>query len=524
MKIKILVFLFIFFQTVNLYAQRLYSNEDKLKKTLYCLADDKMAGREAGTEYEFNAAGYIVETLYSYGFKPVFNNNPLVKFKLGKGRISGNNSILEINGKDFILKQDFFVPPFSSLSNVSGRLSTVPEAESVLLLKSSTDSIRLKVASFRDLGVKSLIYYSGSELDTLKYMETVPTSIPVVQVTEECAKLLQEASGSIIHIYTDVKSVDLMSNNVFMSKGGRLDKPYILIGAHYDHLGFGGEGSMKKGINAIHNGADDNASGVAAMMEIARILRNSGDGLYDFVFVAFGAEEKGLVGSGFLADTLKRLGRLPVLMINLDMVGRLVDNKLQISGMGTFKGADSLLQNVNQKFNFMLLTTKDGYGPSDQSSFVSMGIPVLYFTTGVHSDYHTPDDDPDKINYSGLKMITDFVASLLRDLSMSGMKMEYVNLPPPPSMMTKKSLKVTLGLIPDFTYDVGDGFKVGPVTEGKPAAMAGLKAGDIITAINSKKVNNVYEYMSRLSELKIGDKIVLDVRRDGKELKLIVQL
>jgi hypothetical protein len=523
MKIKISVFLLIFFQTINLYAQKLYSNEDKLKKTLYGLADDKMAGREAGTEYEFKAAGYIVEILCSYGYKPVFNNNPLVKFKLAKGRNSGNNSILEINGKGFIINKDFFVPPFSSSSNVSGRLSTVPEAESVLLLKSSTDSIRLKIASLRDQGVKSLIYYSGSELDTLKYMETAPTSIPVIQVTEECAKLLQEALGSNIHIYTDVKSYDLVSNDVLMSKKGRLDKPYILIGAHYDHLGFGGEGSMKRGITAIHNGADDNASGVSAMMEIARILRNNDKGIYDIVFVAFGAEEKGLAGSGFLADTLKRLGRLPALMINLDMVGRLVDNKLQISGVGTFKGADSLLKNVNQQFNFTLLTTKDGYGPSDQSSFVSMGIPVLYFTTGVHSDYHTPDDDPGKINYSGLKMITDFVASLSRDLSMSGMKMDYINLPPP-SSMGRKSLKVTLGLIPDFTYDVGDGFKVGPVTEGKPAAMAGLKAGDIITAINSKKVNNVYEYMSRLSELKSGDKIVLDVRRNGKELKLIVQL
>jgi hypothetical protein len=520
---KILTIIFFFSFSINVNAQNNSSREKALKETLCYLSDDRMQGREAGCDNEQEITSYIIEKLSSYGYKPIFDNKPLMKFKLPDGRVSGRDSKLELKNRSFCIGEDFFVPPFSKASTISAKLSATPDSGVVFLLKTSEDSLKIKVAGYRDKGVVAIIYNSGRALGTNKTIETTTTSIPVIQVTEKCYAILSEKEGETITVKTDVIPHERFSHNVFMGLSERLDKPYILIGAHYDHIGYGEDGSMKRGAPEVHNGADDNASGVSSMLEISRLLAHmKGNPDYNIVITALGAEEKGLLGSAFLADTLKKLGIKPSLMINLDMVGRMTDNKLQIGGVGTFSQADSLLEHTNMDFGFSLVKTKDGFGPSDQSSFVHTGTPVLYFTSGVHKDYHTPADDSDKINYEGLKKITDYISSLVESIIRINAKIDYISIAPPVSNRT--SFKVTLGLIPDFTYDKGDGFKVGPVTEGKPAHKAGMQQGDIITAINSKKVNNIYEYMSRLSELKSGEKIVVDIRREGRELKLIIQL
>lgn len=520
---RILILIIFFTFSINVNAQKKSSSEKALKEALYFLAADKMQGRDAGGDNEQDITSYIIEKLSTYGYKPIFDNNPLMKFKLPDGRFPGRESKLELKNRSFCIGEDFFVPPFSKASTISAKLASSPDSGVVFMLKTSEDSLKIKVAGYRDKGVVAIIYNSGRALGSNRQIETTTTSIPVIQVTDKCYAILSEAEGETITVTTDVIPHERYSHNVFMGLSERLDKPYILIGAHYDHIGYGEDGSMKRGAHEIHNGADDNASGVSSMLEISRLLAQINENAdCNIVVAALGAEEKGLLGSAFLADTLKKAGIKPSLMINLDMVGRLTDNKLQIGGVGTFSQADSLLEHTNIDFGFSLVKTKDGFGPSDQSSFVHTGTPVLYFTSGVHKDYHTPADDPDKINYEGLKRITDFITSLVENIIKSHTKIDYISIPPPVSNRT--SFKVTLGLIPDFTYDKGDGFKVGPVTEGKPAHKAGMQQGDIITAVNSKKVNNIYEYMSRLSELKSGERVVVDIRREGRELKLIIQL
>ncbi len=520
---RTLIFILFFFFSININAQRNLSKEKALKEAIYFLASDKMQGREAGEESESEVIRYITGKLDLYGYKPIFNNTSLIRFRLPDGRTAGGESMLLLNNRNFSIGKDFFVPSFSKADTISGTLSLTSDSGAVMLLRISEDSLKIKIAGYRDKGVVAIIYNSGQELGRYKQFETTATSIPVIQVDDNTFIALSENCGETIRIKTDVIPWKRFSHNVLMGINASLDKPYILIGAHYDHIGYGEEGSMKRGSREVHNGADDNASGVSAMLEIARLLAENRDNLkYNIVVAAIGAEEKGLLGSAFLADTLKKAGMQPSLMINLDMVGRLTENKLQIGGVGTFSQADSLLEYTNKGFGFSLVKTKDGFGPSDQSSFVHTGTPVLYFTSGVHKDYHTPEDDCDKINFEGLKRISDFITALIENIDKNQSEIRYISIPPPVSNRT--TFKVTLGLIPDFTYDNGDGFKVGPVTEGKPAYRAGMQQGDIITAINSKKVNNIYEYMSRLSELKSGDKVAVDIRRGGKELKLIIQL
>ncbi|MDD3033746.1 MAG: M28 family peptidase [Bacteroidales bacterium] len=520
---RILTLIFFFTLSININAQTHLAQEKALKESLNFLASDKLQGREAGAEREGETTSYIVDKLTSYGYIPLFKNSPLIKFRLPDVRMSGGESKLELKKISFREGRDFFVPPFSKAVTTTGKLSATLDSGSVLIIRISEDSLKVKLASYRDKGVVAVIYNSSYPLGNNKQTVTTSASIPVIQVTEKSYTTLLENIGEIITIKTDVILKERYTHNVFMGLKENLNKPYILIGAHYDHIGYGEDGSTKRGAHEVHNGADDNASGISSMIEMARLLSKLKENTeYNIAVAALGAEEKGLLGSTFLADTLKKVGIRPSLMINLDMVGRLKENKLQIGGVGTFSIADSILDATNKDFGFSLVKTRDGYGPSDHSSFVRIGTPVLYFTSGVHTDYHTPADDPDKINYEGLKQITDYIASLVESLIKSEAAINYINIPPPVSNRT--SFKVTLGLIPDFTYDKGDGFKVGPVTEGKPAHKAGMLQGDIITAINSKKVNNIYEYMSRLSELKSGEKIVVDIRREGRELKLIIQL
>lgn len=280
---------------------------------------------------------------------------------------------------------------------------------------------------------------------------------------------------------------------------------------------------MKPKEMAVHNGADDNASGVAGAMEIGRLLSAYADSLGLRIIVgAFGAEERGLIGSRAAADTLNKLGTLPDLMINLDMVGRLSENKLQIGGVGTFAQAADIVKKANEGRDFVLTLTNDGFGPSDHSSFYTVGVPVLYLTTGVHKQYHTPDDDIELINFDGIGSISEYVASVITIISSSEAP-KYIKTESPPTM-SRAAFKVTLGVIPDFTYEKGDGFRVGSVSDAKPADKAGMKAGDIIKKMNNKPVLNIYEYMAMLGELKKGEKLIVEIERDGDLIKLEIQL
>ncbi len=322
---------------------------------------------------------------------------------------------------------------------------------------------------------------------------------------------------------------DMESYNVVMVFRTGQSAGSVMIGAHYDHLGMGGpgSGSLRPDTLAIHPGADDNASGVAAAMETARLLarqaRREGLGK-DILFASFGAEEKGTLGSAKLADTLDRLGLLPSFMINLDMVGRLRDSVLQISGTGTFEEADSLLfARLGENVPLVLKTSPGGYGPSDHSVFYRHKVPVLFFSTGAHTDYHTPFDSPDKINFSGLGHIVSYAVSVAGAVAGEGFHTVYKETAQPESSVERAAFKVSLGVIPDFTYE-GEGFCAGTIIKGRPSDEAGMQDGDVVVQINDRPVKDINEYMDILGELEEGQRIRIIVRRNETLHHLVVQL
>ncbi len=305
----------------------------------------------------------------------------------------------------------------------------------------------------------------------------------------------------------------------------------LLIGAHYDHLGKGGKGSgsLKPDTLAIHPGADDNASGVAMAIETARLLtlraRSESDLFKANIMVAaFGAEEAGTLGSKKLADTLAALGQLPGLMINLDMTGRLKDSVLQVSGTGTFPQADSLLASARMEpFPLKLKTSQSGYGPSDHAVFYTQKVPVLFFTTGPHSDYHTPFDTPDKLNYQGMVDIAAYVSRVAAGFAEGNFTCSYLETEVPDMGTPKAAFKASLGVIPDFTYE-GEGFCAGTVIAGRPSQRAGMKNGDVVISIENTPVKNIEEYMKILATLEKGMTITIVVLRDGRSHTLEVTL
>ena len=306
-----------------------------------------------------------------------------------------------------------------------------------------------------------------------------------------------------------------------------LSDQYILIGAHHDHLGLGGRGSSSRMQDtvAVHYGADDNASGVAGVIELSQhLMSRSPD--RSFLFATFAAEEMGLHGSKtFAANPPVDLRAIQV-MINLDMIGRLnAKRQLQIGGVGTSPIFRELIDSLNRSYNFSIAYSEAGFGPSDHSSFYAKNVPVLFISTGAHTDYHTPKDHIEQINYSGMQEVLYFISDIAFAIANIPEKIAFTEAGPKESSGSRgRQGMVTFGLMPDVMYDGNKGMPVSFVTEGKPAAIGGMKDGDIITEVDGKRIGNVHDYMERLSELKEGQSVIVSVKRDGDKFELIIQL
>lgn len=290
----------------------------------------------------------------------------------------------------------------------------------------------------------------------------------------------------------------------------------IIIGAHYDHLGMGLPGaSLNAGDPAIHNGADDNASGVAAMLRLVDYLKRSPAKKNNYLFIGFSGEEMGLYGSKYFAEN-------PTLdlsdvnyMLNMDMIGRLNEEKtLAVYGVGTSPVWKEELAKIDVH-GIKIKTTESGIGPSDHTSFYLKGLPVLHFFTGQHSDYHKPSDDSHLVNYEGISEVTDFIMQVIENVDDEG-KLTFTKTKD--EQKQGASFKVTLGVMPDYVYD-GEGMRIDAVLDERPAQKAGLEGGDIIIQIGDIEVKNIYDYMEGLSKFEKGQTTTVKVKRKKKTIK-----
>jgi hypothetical protein len=341
--------------------------------------------------------------------------------------------------------------------------------------------------------------------------------------------LLPNGNNGFFHEFTFKKAIDIhgMDTNAAVRRNsknviGYLDngaENTIVIGAHYDHLGLAEDGSSldanPKG--KIHNGADDNASGTAGVIELARYFAtNNVKEKFNFLFTCFSGEELGLIGSKKLVESKVFDWSKVNYMVNMDMVGRLNDstNKLLVYGIGTAKEWGTIFQNV--KSNFKFIYDSSGVGPSDHTSFYLKDMPVLHFFTGQHMDYHKPSDDIEKINFIGERKVLEYIVGIVE----ASNDMPRLTFQKTKSTMNDKvTFKVTLGVMPDYAFE-GPGMRIDGVTDGKPAFKAGLQKGDVILKMDDKEIKDVMTYTKLLSTYKKGDKAKLKVKRIETELNL----
>ena len=290
----------------------------------------------------------------------------------------------------------------------------------------------------------------------------------------------------------------------------------IVIGGHYDHLGYGESGSRHTGERAIHNGADDNASGIAAMLQLAERLKKSELKKYNYMFLAFSGEEMGLFGSKHYVENptlpLENINAL----INMDMVGRLNEEKvLSINAIGTSPSWKGILDQ-NKTHGIQAVTTESGIGPSDHTPFYLKDVPVLHFFSGQHDDYHKPQDDAHLINFEGIVQISDYIYTIIESLN----KEEKLTFTKTKDTQEKKvaAFKVTLGIMPDYVYN-GKGMKIDSVLDDRPAKKGGIQNGDVIIKLGDVEVTDIYKYMEALAKYEEGEEATVVVKRKGKKIK-----
>jgi hypothetical protein len=384
-----------------------------------------------------------------------------------------------------------------------------------------------------------------------------PSMSPTMNSSEVKMELI--AFTVTIQLSTNVVRRDSPSFNVIGVLPGsdpKLKNEAIVIGAHYDHLGLGGEGSGSlSATTGIHHGADDNASGVAGLIELARML-SSQKPKRTVVFIAFSGEEEGLIGSNYYVNHPIVPLANTVAMINMDMIGRLKDKNLIVGGVGTAQEWRSLVDANNSMGSmtvslnttqagglpssvslpivvgangqpvvtmdpakqFLLTLNEDGYGPSDHSSFYAKQVPVLFFWTGTHNDYHKPSDTADKINYEGEARIVDFVDRIIRDIDKSEKRPTYA-MAKSESQGRSMGFRVYLGTIPNYA-ESNDGLRLDGVRDDSPASKAGLKAGDRIVKMAGHEVKNVYDYTYALGEMKAGQEYEVEIVRGSERMTL----
>lgn len=542
MKYIFILFLFLFQHS---YSQKLKKADkaiiNNLQTHIGFLADDKLEGRRAGTEGETKASGYIVEEFTKTGLSPKGDNETfLQQFEINDGKAINPSSHCIINSHDLVLNKDFFpltCCPNQSLEATSAMAFQEGGSPWFFDIKELVeenkdnphfdleDAIRKKAADVKKKGCTGLfVYNSSGSKDELQFdgkRKTETAEIPVIYISKSAKEhyLSDETETLDIKLKVLIEDKKRYGHNVvgFLNNGAAST---VIIGAHYDHLGYGEDhNSLYTGERAIHNGADDNASGTAALIEMSKMLKASKLKNRNYLFIAFSGEELGLFGSKYFVEHPTVSLSSVDYMINMDMVGRLNDSThvLTVGGYGT---SPSWGQTLNQPDKY--ITAKfdsSGSGPSDHTSFYRKDIPVLFFFTGLHTDYHKPSDDAEKINYTGELMVLKYIYKAIEQNDGKGKpvftKTREIQ------MGTSTKFKVTLGIMPDYSFS-GDGVRVDGVSAGKTAEKAGIKAGDVLYQLGDHKFSDVQTYMEALSKFNKGDATKVKLKRGNEELSFDV--
>jgi hypothetical protein len=409
-------------------------------------------------------------------------------------------------------------------------------------------SVRYKLRTAREhKAAAAIVVSTKTELLAAAMTDTSDMGIPAIVVTREFADgffpkldLRKDPTWHPAHagkptrvdnvervtVRTQVAPIVATAWNIAARLPAREGAPHadevVVVGAHYDHLGFGGQFSMAPGVHAIHPGADDNASGTALLLEVARRLaalparpdRN-------ILFLAFGAEEIGAIGSRYWVQHPSVPVDHVVAMINADMVGRMNEDHLVIDGVGTSPGWKPLVDEAAKGLGLNLAFGAEGFGASDHASFTAVRVPVAFLFTGAHPDYHKPSDTADKINAVGEARIVTLAARLALALAQAPSRLTFVDAPADPHRGMRGGFKVSLGTIPDYAFN-GKGVRLDGVRPDAPAARAGLARGDVIVKVGPHEIGNIHDYMFALGELEAGKKVVIEVERDGKRVPLEV--
>ena len=532
-KSLLLSLIFLIFSTFS-YAQKLKKSEraiiNDLKTTITYLASDELQGRRTGTQGEVTASKYLAEQFKLAGLDPKGDDESFIQtFTIDEGREILPATFLTISDKKIDSAQ-FFPLTFSSDGSVDAMVSpSIHESNSPWfydikdLINDNennphfdlADGILKAITEFKTKGATGIIVYnSGKQEADLKFdgkSKENRIGIPVIFIDKEVSDKFQKENFIDISFKVVTGEKTRQGHNVigYMDNGAANT---IVIGAHFDHLGYGEDhNSLWTGKPEIHNGADDNASGTALVLELAKLLKKSKYKNNNYLFACFSGEELGLFGSKYLTDHMPIPINTVNYMINCDMVGRLNENHtITIGGYGTSPQWSQLPQKtktLNVKFD------SSGIGPSDHTSFYLKNIPVLFFFTGTHPDYHKPTDDVEKINFIGELRVIQYIEGVIKETNKLD-KLSFTKTKEP-DMGTSPRFTVTLGIMPDYTYS-GKGLRVDGIISGKVADHAGMLAGDVITAIGEYKVTDINNYMKALSRFKKGDSTTVQFLREAE--------
>jgi aminopeptidase YwaD len=514
----------------------------QIKSDIDYLASDALEGRRTGTKGEILAANYIAKRFADMQIAPLWGQNYLQEFQVVDGKKRTENNILKIFN-DTLSEADFASLPISGNGEISelvipkinerGSYALIPISKvTKKALNNPHDTAMLTYEKFAKTqianGAKGVIFYNDIDVDhdylfepKAKTEKVLSEIILFVNFDASKKNIIPKLKADWIDFYgvIDIQDNIREGRNVgaFINNNANTT---VIVGAHFDHLGYGEDhNSLHAGKEPqIHNGADDNASGVAAILALGEMLKNKKNKNCNYILLSFSGEELGLYGSKKFTEMNTNLLKNVNYMVNIDMLGRYDESKksITIGGVGTSPIFIPTIEKSKKFFTAKYDTA--GVGPSDHTSFYLKDIPVLFFFTGLHTDYHKPSDDADKINVEGEEKLVQYIYELVTDINKKG-KLPFTKTKEPKMEGTR--FKVTLGIMPDYTFS-GNGVRADGIIEGKVAMKAGMKTGDIILQLGDIKVLEMQAYMEALSKFKKGDKTKVRVLRGKEEVVMDV--